>query len=70
MRTEPNQQTFPHGDPTNGGDIGLTIRQEFVRSMAQGLLSNSRLLMNRDELAREAIAQADALIAALNEDKT
>ena len=55
-------QAFPHGDPTNGGDIGMTLRDYFA---AQVIASASRLPVSDsfEYCARVAYEQADAMLA-------
>lgn len=36
-----NPQAFPHGDPTNGGDIGMTLRDYFAGQALMGAISAS-----------------------------
>jgi hypothetical protein len=44
---------------------GLTKREHFASMMMQGLLSNPDKDFFRDDLAEEAVALADSLLAAL-----
>ncbi len=42
MRAQPNRekQAFPHGDPTNGGDIGMTKRELIAGKILAGFCAN------------------------------
>ena len=55
----------------NSAGTGLTKREHFAALAMQGLLANSRIdwqLTRPDQLGKEAVIQADALITALNEE--
>lgn len=72
--TKPNQTAFPD----SGGRAGLTKREYFAALAMQGMLANPVTIESfteaydqgvgpmADILAAEAVAQADALIDALN----
>lgn len=66
--TEPHDAAFGHDGPNNTA-AGLTKREEFAKAMLQGFCANSRIVANKDTMARAAVQQADALIKALNEVK-
>ena len=65
---------FPHGDPTNGGDIGMTLRDYFAAKALAGWWSSSDSMcaLPKDktlpEFQTEACARfyewADAMLAA------
>ena len=58
---------MPNIDP-NALASTLTIRQEFAKAAMQGLLAHSEMGMRSAKIiAAEAVSQADALIAVLNE---
>ena len=67
-------QAFPHGDPTNGGDIGMTLRGYFAAKALAGWWSSSDSMcaLPKDktlpEFQTEACARfyewADAMLAA------
>ena len=67
-------QAFPHGDPTNGGDIGMTLRDYFAAKALAGCWSSSDSMcaLPKDktlpEFQTEACARfyewADAMLAA------
>jgi poly(3-hydroxybutyrate) depolymerase len=67
-------QAFPHGDPTNGGDIGMTLRDYFAAKALAGWWSSSDSMcaLPKDktlpEFQTEACARfyewADAMLAA------
>lgn len=84
MATHPDQQAFGFAatkyddDGTPIGDLsrpGLTKREYFAAIAMQGLLSSdirseSRPLWEASDIAEMAVDQADALITALNGDRT
>ena len=39
-----NPQAFPHGNPTDGGDIGMTLRDYFAGQALAGICGNGQLL--------------------------
>ena len=67
-------QAYPHGDPTNGGDIGMTLRDYFAAKALAGWWSSSDSMcaLPKDktlpEFQTEACARfyewADAMLAA------
>ena len=60
-------QAFPHGDPTNGGDIGMTLRDYFAaKALKHSMLafSEARARARHDEIAEMAYIMADAMIRA------
>ena len=67
-------QAFPHGDPTNGSDIGMTLRDYFAAKALAGWWSSSDSMcaLPKDktlpEFQTEACARfyewADAMLAA------
>ena len=62
MDKKDDEQAFPHGDPTNDDDIGMTLRDYFA---AQVIASASRLPVSDsfEYCARVAYEQADAMLA-------
>lgn len=75
---EPTHSLHSGKDQSNSSTNGLTIRQEFASRIMAGLvssLSGQSITENAawmygwtpDQVAQEAIIQADALINALNE---
>lgn len=61
-------QAFPHGNPTHGGDIGMTLRDWFAGMALQGIITTSAHPMFcvtgiEAEAAKTAYAIADAMIA-------
>ena len=59
-------QAFPHGDPTNGGDIGMTLRDYFAaKAMASAFGDPLEATQaGKEYIARHAYAMADAMIKA------
>lgn len=39
MPKHENPQAFPHGDPTHGGDIGMTLRDWFAGQALAGFVA-------------------------------
>lgn len=63
---------YPCGDGTRPYNYGLTIRQEFAQTAMAGLLAGEYRCATEEqatEVARHAVAHADALIAALEDSK-
>ncbi len=60
-------QAFPHGDPTNGGDIGMTLRDHFAGQALTGLclLSSSDYSAGpcNHSIVTRAYVLADQMIA-------
>lgn len=64
-------QAFPHGNPTDGGDIGMTLRDWLAGQALNGMNANPDLMdyitagkldnLARD-LAKVAYIQADAML--------
>ena len=61
-----NPPAFPHGDPTHGGELGMTLRDYFAAKAMQAFCSDCdwRQDMMPSETARAAYHQADAMLAA------
>jgi hypothetical protein len=64
-------QAFPYGDPTNGGDIGMTLRDYFAAAVlpvvisARGIREKAETIeVLRLRLAKNAYEIADAMLAA------
>jgi len=60
-------QAFPHGDPTNGGDIGMTLRDYFAAKAMAGFCADSSVEWKHGReiettLAKLAYDVADAMI--------
>ena len=64
--TDPNEPATGHGNPTDGGDPGVTKREYFA-SKAFAALIASEVDIEFSLLAKDAVEAADALIDALNE---
>jgi hypothetical protein len=54
---------FAHGDHTNGGHPGMSLRDWFAGQALAGLLASNQG-QNQNELAWLAYAAADAMLAA------
>ncbi len=70
-----NEPAMPTANSDRGIDFGLTIRQHYAGLAMQGIVSNffhqSEMGKGMNEaFAKDAVALADALIEALNEDVT
>jgi hypothetical protein len=48
---------FPHGDPTHGGDLGMTLRDYFAAAALQGLIFHNSF----GEVSDENIAKGSDL---------
>ena len=60
-----NPQAFPHGNPTHGGEQGMTLRDYFAAQAMQGLLAaDTGFTMYSAEIAEIAYKQADEMIKA------
>ena len=44
-----NPQAFPHGDPTHGGEQGMTLHDYFAAKAMQGLLTAETVGGNSNE---------------------
>jgi hypothetical protein len=56
-----NPPAFPHGDPTHGGELGMTLRDYFAAKAMQGMISiNSET--PHDYVAIDAYSYADAML--------
>ncbi len=61
----PEKMAFAHGDPTNGGNSGMSLRDWFAGQAVIGLLSVKQLeFKDNPEIAVSAYQLADALILA------
>jgi hypothetical protein len=59
-----DQQAFPHGDPTHGGDIGMTLRDWFAGQALAGAMASPNLVVTEySQIARELFEMADAMLA-------
>ena len=70
-----NEPAMPTANSDRGIDFGLTIRQHYAGLAMQGIVSNFFLQSEmgkgmNEAFAKDAVALADALIEALNEDVT
>jgi len=58
-------QAFPHGDPTNGGDIGMTLRDYFAAKELASL--ENKTVCDRPgayaRIADHCYRMADAMLA-------
>ena len=68
----PNDFAFPHAIKSPSGDIllnsGLTKREYLAALAMSGMCSNAHAFGNHEDLAKWAVADADALIAELNKE--
>ena len=57
---------FPYGDPTNGGDNGMTLRDYFAASFISSgtVFKQVSSGSTPDEVAAQAYALADAMLKA------
>ena len=55
---------FPYGDPTNGGDNGMSLRDYFAAKAMQGDLVSGVHPDNFDATAKRAYKMADAMLKA------
>jgi hypothetical protein len=55
---------FPHGDPTHGGDLGMTLRDYFAAAALTGFVTNNGTDFTSIKLAEWSYSQADAMIEA------
>lgn len=66
---KPNElkSAFGHGNPTHGGELGLTKREYFAALAMQGMLANSAAFMGDDPnlLATKSLWCADELLKQL-----
>lgn len=72
-RTDGRNHAFPttvyYNESPIGQDEGLTKREYVATRAMQGILANSERDFPADTLGHEAVAFADALINALNEEQ-
>ena len=59
-------QAFPHGDPTHGGDIGMSLRDYFAGQVAIGLTLAASIadgkLLSQSLIGEAAYTIADAML--------
>ena len=56
---------FPHGDPTHGGEDGMTLRDYFAgRAMQSYLLDKDRDSFTFEQWAQASYEMADAMLKA------
>ena len=56
---------FPHGDPTHGGEDGMTLRDYFAgRAMQSYLLDKDRDSFTFEQWAQASYEMADAMLEA------
>ena len=69
MKTETGGPAFPYGDPTNGGDNGMSLRDYFAASFITSgvVFKNLSSGSTTDEVAAQAYALADAMLKARKE---
>ena len=61
---------FPHGDPTHGGDLGMSLRDYFAAAALQGMMGNRSLVdtfSGHAVMAEKSYFLADAMIEARKE---
>lgn len=69
LQKDDGGQAFPHGDPTNGGDIGMTLRDYFAihspwsRANFLGDPTDEAVRRVAADRAKLAYAFADAMLA-------
>ena len=66
MKTDSNVAAYPSTEQPYAP--GLTKREHFAALAMQGMLSNPSYIAGFTEAGRDSVKQADALIAALNEE--
>ncbi len=70
-----NPPAFPHGDPTHGGELGMTLRDYFAAKAMQGMLTSPEFLVvvtadqavggnAKERVSNIAFAYADAMLKA------
>ena len=59
-----NPQAFPHGDPTHGGEQGMTLRNYFAAKAMQGLVNGTSTIPTAEKFAEVAYQLADAMLKA------
>ena len=66
MNTDTGGPAFPYGDPTNGGDNGMSLRDYFAASFISSGTVFKQLSSGStpDEVAAQAYALADAMLKA------
>ena len=66
MTTETGGPAFAYGDPTNGGDNGMTLRDFFAASFISSgtVFKQVSSGSTPDEVAAQAYALADAMLKA------
>jgi len=70
MKIEDGGGAFPHGDPTHGGDLGMTLRDYFAAAALQGFLAGRNInaldcsFYSFQKAAKSCYGYADAMIEA------
>ena len=62
-----NPQAFPHGDPTHGGEQGMTLRDYFAAKAMQADITDGRHEDQFAWCAERAYKMADAMLRAREE---
>lgn len=62
MNKHDNPQAFPHGNPTDGGDIGMTLRDYFAGQALAGSMG-SRDARSWEAAAKKLGIEPDAALA-------
>ena len=63
MTTNTGGPAFPYGDPTNGGDNGMTLRDYAAIKAMQGILASNTEHEHEDAHIFDAIAEASYIMA-------
>jgi hypothetical protein len=58
-----NPQAFPHGNPTHGGEQGMTLRDYFAAKAMQWMMVDTEI-PNCTHIAKESYRMADAMMKA------
>ena len=64
-RPRGDREAFPTGDPTHGGQAGMTLREYYAGLAMQGLLASGPHDCEAPGIAHDALLHADALLSAL-----
>ena len=65
MSKDTGGQAFPHGDPTHGGEIGMTLRDYFAAAVLPIVYKESLGGPDwREDIADEAYKMADEMLKA------
>lgn len=58
-----NPPAFPHGDPTHGGELGMTLRDYMAAKAMQGMMHDVDQ-PHCDYIAQKSYQMADAMLKA------